>query len=83
MLSHPSVIECGFVEDVSSVMRSADVLLFPTASEGSALVTYEAMASGCVPIVSDAAGAPTHHMVDGLVHHVGDSPTLAGDIPAC
>jgi D-inositol-3-phosphate glycosyltransferase len=80
MLSHPSIDVHGFVKDVGAVMRSADVLLFPTVSEGSALVTHEAMASGCVPLVSDAAGAPTRHMVDGLVHHVGDVSSLTSQL---
>jgi D-inositol-3-phosphate glycosyltransferase len=80
MLSHPSISVHGFVKDVGAVMRSADVLLFPTVSEGSALVTHEAMASGCVPLVSDAAGAPTKHMVDGLVHHVGDLSSLTSHL---
>jgi D-inositol-3-phosphate glycosyltransferase len=80
MLSHASVSAHGFVADVGAVMRSADVLIFPTVSEGSALVTYEAMASGCVPLVSDAAGAPTRHMVDGLVHHAGDVRSLTGQL---
>jgi D-inositol-3-phosphate glycosyltransferase len=80
MLSHPSIDVHGFVKDVGAIMRSADVLLFPTVSEGSALVTHEAMASGCVPLVSDAAGAPTRHMVDGLVHHVGDLSSLTNQL---
>ena len=76
LLSHPSIRERGFVSDIGAVMRSADVLVFPTVSEGSALVTYEAMASGCVPLVSDAAGAHTQHMLDGLIHHAGDIGSL-------
>jgi D-inositol-3-phosphate glycosyltransferase len=76
MLGHPSIRELGFVTDPGTILRSADVLVFPTVSEGSALVTYEAMASGCVPLVSDAAGACTRHMSDGLVHHVGDVGSL-------
>ena len=76
MLGHPSIRERGFVTDLGTILRSADVLVFPTVSEGSALVTYEAMASGCVPLVSDAAGAYTRHMRDGLVHHVGDAGSL-------
>jgi len=75
-ISHPSVSELGFVSDVGKVLRTADVLVFPTVSEGSALVTYEAMASGCVPLVSDAAGSYVHHLRDGLVHHAGDVRSL-------
>jgi D-inositol-3-phosphate glycosyltransferase len=58
-------------------MRAADVLLLPSLNEGSALVTYEAQASGCVLLVSDATGAPAEHMVHGLVHPAGDETALA------
>ena len=48
--------ELGFVTDIGAVLRGADVLVLPTVAEGSALVVFEAMASGAVPVVSDAAG---------------------------
>ena len=66
----------GFVPDVAAVMRDSDVLLLPTVEEGSALVTYEAQASGCVPVVSDAAGARCTHLEDALVHEAGDVAAL-------
>jgi D-inositol-3-phosphate glycosyltransferase len=76
LLAHPSVRELGFVSDVSSVMREADVLLLPSLTEGSALVTYEAQAAGCALLVSDAAGAPCEHLREGLVHAPGDVAAL-------
>ena len=75
-LAHPSVTVKGFVPDVAAVMRENDVLLLPTVEEGSALVTYEAQASGCVPVVSDAAGARCTHLEDALVHQAGDVAAL-------
>jgi D-inositol-3-phosphate glycosyltransferase len=75
-LAHPSVTVKGFVADMSEVMRANDVLVLPTVEEGSALVTYEAQASGCVPVVSDAAGARCEHLADALVHDVGDLGAL-------
>jgi glycosyltransferase involved in cell wall biosynthesis len=57
-------------------MRESDVLVLPTVEEGSALVTYEAQASGCVPVVSDAAGARCTHLEDALVHDAGDVAAL-------
>jgi glycosyltransferase involved in cell wall biosynthesis len=75
-LAHPSVRVRGFVPDVSAVMRGSDVLVLPSVEEGSALVTYEAQASGCVPVVSDAAGARCTHLEDGLVHEAGDVAAL-------
>lgn len=57
-------------------MRGADVFILPSVEEGSALVTYEARASGCVLLVSNAAGAPCTHLQDALVHPARDVATL-------
>lgn len=72
LLKHPSVHEMGFTSDVAAAMQRADVLILPSVEEGSALVTYEARACGCVLVVSDATGAPCDHMQNGLVHAAGD-----------
>ncbi len=74
--------ELGFVTDTGAILRGADVLVLPSVTEGSALVTFEAMASGAVPLVSDAAGAPVEPDSDGLVHEVGDVAALARDLKA-
>ena len=66
----------GFVPSVAELMRECDVLLFPSYTEGSALVALEAMGSGVIPLVSAATGAPVTDGVDGLVHEVGDVSTL-------
>jgi D-inositol-3-phosphate glycosyltransferase len=76
LLAHPSVEELGFVSDVGKVMRESDVLVLPSMTEGSALVTYEAQAAGCALLVSDAAGAPCEHLREGLVHTAGDVTAL-------
>ena len=75
-LSHPSITELGVVNDVAAVLRNADVLVLPTLEEGSAKVTYEARACGCVLVVSDHSGAQCSHMENGLVHEAGDVATL-------
>ena len=79
-LELPGVSALGFVDDVPALLRRADVLVLPTWTEGSALVTIEAQASGCVPLVSVAAGALG---VDGdafLQHEVGDAAALAAQL---
>jgi hypothetical protein len=43
--------------------RRADVLLFPSLSEGSALVTLEAAALGLPVVATEEAGAPTSSMI--------------------
>jgi glycosyltransferase involved in cell wall biosynthesis len=75
-LDHPSVEVRGFVNRPEEVMRESDVLVLPSVEEGSAIVTYEAQACGCVLVVSDAAGARCEHMRHGLVHPAGDVETL-------
>jgi glycosyltransferase involved in cell wall biosynthesis len=76
LLSHPSVRVVGWVDDPGRLMRESDVFLFPSIEEGSAFVTYEAQASGCALVVSDATGARCEHMAEGLVHEAGDQATL-------
>lgn len=77
MLSHPSVELLGHRTDVPELMCKSDLLVLPSIEEGSALVTSEARASGCVLVVSDAAGAICQHMEDALVHRTGDVDQLA------
>ena len=55
-------------------------MVVPSLAEGSALVTYEARACGCVLLVSDASGAICEHTKDGLVHKAGDVNTLSEHI---
>lgn len=82
LLSHPSVYYAGFVDRPARAYAEADVLMLPSIEEGSALVTYEAMAMGCVPLVSSAAGAYLTTGIDGLVHPVGDVAALTDHLDA-
>jgi glycosyltransferase involved in cell wall biosynthesis len=59
--------------------HEADVLVFPTRADHWGLVLNEAMACGCVPLASSAAGAATDLVVDGktgLVVPTGDAEAL-------
>ncbi len=76
ILAHPSVHEVGYIDDVTTVLRKCHALILPSVEEGSALVTYEARACGCVLLVSEATGARCVHMKEGLVHKVGDVVSL-------
>jgi glycosyltransferase involved in cell wall biosynthesis len=80
LLSLDGVRELGFVTDLGQILRSSDVLVLPSVTEGSALVALEAAGSGCVPVISDACGAPTRHDVDGLVHRTTDTAELANHL---
>ena len=80
MLAHPSVEVLGHRDDVPELMRDSDILLLPSIEEGFGLVCVEAMACGCVPLVSDAC---TELCVDGrnaLVHEVADVDALTAQL---
>ena len=80
MLTHPSIRVLGHRNDVPRLMRESEVLVLPSIEEGFGLVIAEAMASGCVPLASDACTEICRHMETGLVHHVSDVQSLAGHI---
>ena len=80
MLDHPSVRVLGERDDLPELMRQSDILVLPSIEEGSALVTSEARASGCVILVSESTGAVCKHMQDALVHRTGDVKTLTEHI---
>ncbi len=79
-LAHPSVRVIGFSNQVDAALAASDVLLLPTIEEGSALVTYEAQAMGCVPLVSTASGAVLQDGVQGFFHTPRDVASLTAHL---
>lgn len=59
--------------DVSALLRKSDVLVLPSANEGLALVCYEAIEHGCIPISTDVGAQseimPADLMVPLLPRH--------------
>ena len=80
MLDHPSVHVLGHRDDVPDLMRRSDAFVLPSLEEGFPLACVEAIASGCVPLVSDACSEACTHRETGLVHHVGDVAALRAHI---
>ena len=76
-LDVPGVELLGHRHDLPELMRRSDVFVLPSLEEGSPLVCLEAMASGAVPAVSEAAAGECRHLEHGLVHPIGDVATLA------
>ncbi|MCD6291622.1 MAG: glycosyltransferase family 4 protein, partial [Anaerolineae bacterium] len=62
----PGVRWVGHVDPVD-LYRSAHVFVFPSLDEGSALVTYEAMAAGLPLIVTGASGSLARDGVEGVL----------------
>ena len=68
----------GFRSDASALMKSLDVLVVPSLTEGSPLVILEAMAAG-VPVVASAVGGipdQIRHDKEGLLVSPGDTDAL-------
>ena len=80
MLEHPSVKVLGHRNDVPELMRQSDLFVLPSIEEGFGLVCTEAMASGCVPLVSEACTDLCQHMENAMVHAVGDFEALRDHI---
>ena len=80
MLSHPSIEAVGHSTSVPVLMRESHVLLLPSIEEGFGLVCTEAMASGCIPLVSHACTDLCRDGENALVHRVGDVTTLTDQL---
>ena len=80
MLSHPSVKVLGHRHDVPELVRNSDLLVLPSIEEGFGLVCTEAMASGCVPLVSEACTELCRHMDNSMVHKIADVKALSEHI---
>jgi glycosyltransferase involved in cell wall biosynthesis len=62
---------------IADEFAAADVLVLPTLAEGSATVTYEALAAGVPVITTHAAGSVVRHDRDGLIVPERDADALA------
>jgi len=80
LLEHPSVRVLGHRNDIPELMRKSDIMVLPSIEEGFGLVIAEAIASGCVPLASEACTEICDHMKTGLMHGVGDVDTLTQHI---
>ncbi len=67
----------GFVKNIPELMGRASVFAFPSLDEGSARVTYEAMASGLPVITTPNAGSLVRDSLDGYLIPIRDGKALA------
>ncbi len=63
--------------EMPALMAAADVFVFPSLFEGSAVVTYEALACGLPSVVTPNAGSVVRDGIDGFVVGPRDVEALA------
>ena len=76
----PGVRLLGHVGDMDRLFRQAHLFVFPTIEEGSALVVYDAMASGLPVITTPNAGSLIRDGEDGCLVPIRDVARLAEQI---
>lgn len=67
----------NFTPNIVDLYQEADVFVFPTVEEGSALVTYEALACGLPVITTFNAGSVVRDGQEGFIIPLGDVKVLA------
>jgi starch synthase len=68
--------------EVHAVFAAADLFVYPSLHEGSALAIYEALASGLPTITTHSSGSILRHGVEGLLVPAGDAEALAAALVA-
>ena len=63
--------------EMPAILADSDVFVFPSLFEGSAVVTYEALACGLPSIVTAESGSVARHGLDGLIVPAADPVALA------
>ncbi|MGB9716711.1 MAG: glycosyltransferase family 4 protein [Thermodesulfovibrionales bacterium] len=62
----------GFLKDITGVYKESTIFVFPSLEEGSAKVTYEAMASGLPVITTKNSGSLIRDNLDGFIIPIRD-----------
>ncbi|MGC8785924.1 MAG: glycosyltransferase family 4 protein [Anaerolineae bacterium] len=73
----PGLRLIGHLDDPVEAYRQASVFVFPTIEEGSALVTYEALACGLPVVTTPNAGSVVRDGVEGFIIPIRDVEALA------
>lgn len=70
--SSKNIVFRGFLKDPLQAYKEATIFVFPSLEEGSAKVTYEAMASGLPVITTENSGSVVRQGIDGFIIPIRD-----------
>jgi glycosyltransferase involved in cell wall biosynthesis len=73
----PGLTWQAYTPELRAALQQADVFVFPSIEEGSALVTYDALACGLPVITTPNAGSVVRDEIDGLIVPIRDVGALA------
>ena len=71
-----NIIFKGFVKDPVKEYQQSTIFVFPSLEEGSAKVTYEAMASGLPVITTESSGSVVRDGIDGFIIPFKDKESI-------
>jgi len=71
-----NIVFKGFSKDPSHIYKEATIFVFPSLEEGSAKVTYEAMAAGLPVITTENSGSVVRNGLDGFIIPIRNSEVI-------
>ncbi len=74
----PGLHLVGHLDDPVEAYQQADIFVFPSIEEGSALVTYEALACGLPVVTTPNSGSVVRDGVEGFIIPIRDVDALVG-----
>jgi glycosyltransferase involved in cell wall biosynthesis len=78
-----NIIFKGYVKDPVKEYQKSKIFVFPSLEEGSAKVTYEAMASGLPVITTENSGSVIRNGIDGFIIPCKDTEAIKEKIIYC
>jgi glycosyltransferase involved in cell wall biosynthesis len=71
-----NIVFRGFLKDTLEVYKESTIFVFPSLEEGSAKVTYEAMAAGLPVITTENSGSVVRDGLDGFIIPIRDTESI-------
>jgi glycosyltransferase involved in cell wall biosynthesis len=71
-----NIVFKGFLKDTTEVYKESTIFVFPSLEEGSAKVTYEAMAAGLPVITTENSGSLVRDGLDGFIIPIRDTEAI-------